>query len=447
MILRQKEGVLKMSGKYKIYKGQYYEFSLGKFIGKGGNGKVLEADCLNPQYDKTCVVKILCTDKWRDKKTKELRYRRFNKEIHKVLEFQDDIPGVMKILDFYCPNEMQDNIEVWYLMHKAQGFREFSVSKRIDIKVKVEYLLELSNILSALHEKGYSHRDIKLDNILFLDNHLMLSDFGLIWNVSDVRITGNDERLGPFYIGPPELENRDIDMDDFRPSDVYLFSKVVWMVLKNDAIGFRGEYKRSIKQFYLDSSSQGVSTFEPMHQLLEQSTKNNMIDRITIQECQELLRKQLAIISGDIADEALKYRYKELGMEIVNNEQPDERIFRMFDTIFDILRKLTPISVKIIEGSNEIINADLINKWIVDKTLIFTSKVSSGHVHSYICYPDYIKYNKENEEFELYIKKTEKEDIHSEFVPYKESKHAEWGLINNNIFLNETLVICFKMRN
>ena len=38
-------------------------------------------------------------------------------------------------------------------------------------------------------------------------------------------ITGEGERLGPYYIGPPELESRDIKMDDFRASDVFLFLK------------------------------------------------------------------------------------------------------------------------------------------------------------------------------------------------------------------------------
>lgn len=128
----------------------------------------------------------------------------------------------MKILDFYCPNEMPEKKSVWYLMYKAQGFYEFSISNHIDIKTKLGCLLQLSNILCALHEKECSHRDVKIDNLLVLDNKLMLSYFSLIWNISDTRITKEDERLGPFYIGPPELENRDIDMDDFRPSDVYL---------------------------------------------------------------------------------------------------------------------------------------------------------------------------------------------------------------------------------
>ena len=48
-----------------------------------------------------------------------------------------------------------------------------------------------------LHKRGYSHRDIKVDNLLVLENPVKLSDFELIWSVDDSMITGEGERLGP----------------------------------------------------------------------------------------------------------------------------------------------------------------------------------------------------------------------------------------------------------
>lgn len=433
-----------MSGKDKIYKGNSYEFTLGKGIGKGGNGRVFEVNISNPQCKENCAVKILSLNKWKDGGLKELRYKRFHKEIHKVLELQNDISGIMKIIDFHCPNEMQEKSGAWYLMYKAESFNKFCIENNIDLKRKVQYLLELSNILVPLHESGYSHRDIKIDNLLILDNQLMLSDFGLIWNIDDSRMTGEDERLGPFYIGPPELENRDIDMDDFRPSDVYLFAKVVWMVLKNDNIGFRGEYKRDNKQFYLNAAEYGITTFEPIHKFLEKSTKFNMNERINIKECRELIIAQLSILNEGITNEALSYRFEELEKEMINDEEPNERVYRKFNTIIKVLEEFAPISNIIIEGANEIINADLVKHWKVGDSIIFKSKLKVGQ--TFLCYPDYIKYSNEKEGFELHIKKIEREDIHSEFVSYKESRISKWGIINNSIFLDEPLAIRFKKR-
>lgn len=431
-----------MSGKDKIYKGNSYEFTLGKSVGKGGNGRVFEVNISNSQCKEDCVVKILSLNKWKDKDLKELRYKRFHKEIHKVLELQNDISGIMKIIDFQCPSKMQEKSGAWYLMYKAESFNKFCIENNIDSKRKIEYLLELCNILVRLHEHGYSHRDIKIDNLLILNNQLMLADFGLIWNIEDSRITGEDERLGPFYIGPPELENRDIYMEDFRPSDVYLFAKVVWMVVKNDSIGFRGEYKRDNKQFYLNASKYGITTFEPIHKLLEKSTKFNMNERINIKECRELIIAQLSILNEGITNKALSYRFEELEKEMINDEEPNERIYRNFNTIIRILEEFTSISNIIIEGANEIVNANLVKRWKSDNAIIFKSKLKTGQ--TFLCYPNFIKYSNEKEGFELHIKKVEREDIHSEFVSYKESRMAKWGNINNNIFLDESLVIRFE---
>lgn len=432
-----------MNGKDKIYKGNLYEFTLEKSIGKGGNGRVYEVNISNLQCKENYVVKILSLNKWNNKGKKELRYKRFHKEIHKVLELQNDISGIMKIIDFHCPSKMQENIDVWYLMYKAESFNKYCNENKIDLKRKIQYLLELSNILVMLHKRGYSHRDIKIDNLLILDNQLILSDFGLIWNIDDSRVTGDDERLGPYYIGPPELENRDVDMDDFRPSDVYLFAKVVWMVLKNDNIGFRGEYKRDNKQFYLNASEYGITTFEPIHKLLEKSTKFNMNERINIKECRELIIAELSILNEGITNNALSYRFEELKKEMINDEEPDERVYKKFDNIFKELEKFTPISNIIINGVNEIINADLVKRWKVDNAIIFKSNKIG---QSYLFYPEYIKYSSERDGFELYIKKIEREDIHLEFVSYKESRNLKWGVINNNIFLDEPLVIRFEKK-
>jgi len=433
-----------MSGKDKIYKGNLYEFTLGKGVGKGGNGRVCEVNISNSQCKENYVVKVLSLDKWKDKDMKKLRYKRFHKEIHTVLELQNDILGIMKIIDFHCPSEMQKKSGAWYLMYKAESFNKFCIKNNIDLKRKVEYLLELSNILVTLHERRYSHRDIKIDNLLILNNQLMLADFGLIWNMEDSRITGEDERLGPFYIGPPELENRDIDIEDFRPSDVYLFAKVVWMVVKNDNIGFRGEYKRHNKQFYLNASEYGITTFEPIHKLLEKSTKFNMDERINIKECRELIIAQLSILNEGITNKALSYRFEELEKEMINDEEPNERIYRNSNTIIKVLKEFTPISNIIIEGANDIINANLAKLWKVDNSIIFKSNLKTGQ--TFLCYPNFIKYSNKKEGFELHIKKVEREDIHSEFVSYKESRISKWGSVNNSIFLDEPLVIRFEKR-
>lgn len=187
MILKQREGELKMSG--KKYLGKSYEFTVGKEIGHGGNGSVYLVNNLKPHTDGAYAVKILSLNKWSNKYTKKKRYNRFKKEIDTVLKLQVQIPGIMGIVDFYYPDIFKENEYVWYMMPKAQSFKQFNKNNHIDIKKKLEYLIELCSTICELHDKGYSHRDIKVDNILVLDDRLKLADFGLIFNIEDSRIT------------------------------------------------------------------------------------------------------------------------------------------------------------------------------------------------------------------------------------------------------------------
>lgn len=85
---------------------------------------------------------------------------------------------------------------------------------------------------------------------------------------------------------------------DYKPSDLYLFVKVVWMCIKGDYYGFRGEYKRGDTQIYLDKDQWEIKMFEPIHEMLEGATKTNYMDRISIEECITLLNRQLSVCDG-----------------------------------------------------------------------------------------------------------------------------------------------------
>lgn len=436
-----------MNGKKQIYKGRNFEFTKGEQIGQGGNGKVFNTNILNSENNEDCVVKVLSLKKWNGNKAlKEKRYRRFYREISTVQKVQNEISGIMKIMDFYCPEEMEGKKEVWYLMKKAKSYRAASNENKFNITTKIKNIFDLSNILFSLHNKGYAHRDIKIDNLLFIEDILMLSDFGLIWNNDVPRITEDGENIGPRDIRPPELENIDIDnisLDiDFRASDVYLFGKVVWMIIKNDMYGFKGEYKRD-PQLYLNAKDYEIKTFEPIHTLLENSTKFYMNERIDMKECKRLITEQLSIINDGSSKEAFEYKFNEIEKKIINNIKPNGRIYRDFDAIYNIINELITNSKIIIEEENDLIKANLISKWIDDQSIIFENNQIKGFYNSYICYPNYIEHT--NRGFELHVKRIERKDIHANFVSYKDRISSYWGISSYNIFLDEPLVILFKI--
>lgn len=327
--------------------GKRYTFKIGDTIGIGGNGSVCDVyelhfnnQCSSESlFQKECVVKILKQFKI-DKRHK--RFSRFKKEIEKVLECQEDIPHIMKILDYHIDEE---NEKGWYLMPKAEPF--FEKCKMMTINQKLDYLLVIGETIEALHCKGngYAHRDIKMDNLLYMDNHVYLSDFGLIWeNLNDDHLTSINELIGPRASQPPEF---DADAEyireelDYRMSDTYLFGKLIWSCLKETRESFDEQYHRN-RDIYLNRKDFQVYTLEPIHELLENSTRKEMKQRIPIMTCLDLLREERDIIAhgASVTEEASERRKTEDYKEIISRYNPEIVTYRETDTIYNILQKL-----------------------------------------------------------------------------------------------------------
>lgn len=150
---------------------------------------------------------------------------------------------------------------------------------------------------------------------------------------------------------PPELERVQTDLDlDFKPSDVYLFSKVLWMTLKGDNIGFRGQYQRGEVQIYLNKEDyDNVITLEPIHKLMEEATFEEMGKRISIQKCIEYLELQRKILNMEeyelLSNEFVsQLLYDEYSKKIIACSKPDELTYKDAAIITHMLRDIIPIS-------------------------------------------------------------------------------------------------------
>lgn len=346
-----KESVQKMNGKKK-YKGELYSFFRSeKSIGSGGNGAVYDVEFDGNEELGFPVVAKFFEYNGADK---EKRYHRFKNEII-TLNTLKGIEGIMEVIDKQCPNNVpQTKDEAWYLMPKAKPYR---INRKSDIYSKILEMLQLARIIQSIHEMDKAHRDIKPENILVLNGRLVLSDFGLCWGIGEERLTRLNERVGPYKIMPPELERVQTDLDlDFKPSDVYLFSKVLWMTLKGDNIGFRGQYQRGDVQIYLNKEDYGdVITLEPIHKLIEEATFEKMEKRISIQKCIEYLELQCKILKSEedksLSDEFVnQLLYDEYSKKIITSSKPDELIYEDSAIIIRMLKEIIPVSNIFVES-------------------------------------------------------------------------------------------------
>ncbi len=328
-----------------IVVGKYGQYLVKNHIDGGGNGVVFAVNVISggellPQKS-GYVIKFLVV-KEKDTNEAKKRIARFKKEIQKVLLFQNEINNIIPIYDtsIYCEGEQKF---LWYLMPKAEKYnpRGFSVYQ------KLEHMLCLGNCIKQLHELGYAHRDIKPKNLLMFEGEVCLADFGLVWNIDDTdeHITEVNDCLGPQAIRPPELQLVErIDGMDYRKSDIYLYAKTVWMVLRCNNRGFYSEYSRTADDIYIAKETFEFETAEPLHRLMEEATKYNYWERIDIENCIKHIENQLRVIKGDISQDVLReLKYSEEAKRIDATVPSDEKIFRDPASILKILNNMSGI--------------------------------------------------------------------------------------------------------
>jgi eukaryotic-like serine/threonine-protein kinase len=111
-------------------------------------------------------------------------------------------------------------------------------SRPLPLKVALRIAQEVGAGLDFAHRKGFVHRDVKPENILFADGHAVLADFGVARACCDAEEDAeqSDQTVTEvgFTVGTPEYmspEQASGDQDLGAPSDVYSLACVVYEML------------------------------------------------------------------------------------------------------------------------------------------------------------------------------------------------------------------------
>lgn len=171
-------------------------------VGAGGMAIVYAATQLS--FKRQVAIKVLMPAFTSDKEFAE----RFMREAQIVASLSH--PHIIPVYDFG-----QRNDSFYMVMEFLKGG---DLSKRIQAGLSEDQILQItSDIADALHfahEKGFIHRDVKPDNVMFReDGSAVLTDFGIARKQNaNTQMTRAGQTVGtPRYMSPEQLQGRAVD--------------------------------------------------------------------------------------------------------------------------------------------------------------------------------------------------------------------------------------------
>ncbi len=215
--------------------------------GKGGNSFVFQVNDFNDEEDpkiiKLCKYYIVPTQNLFIKK----QHQRFDREITALLEAEklEENDFLIKILETGIIKISGKEFK-YYTMEKADcDLTAYLASTPLNLDMKIQLCLKLIEAFIKLHSIGIYHRDIKPDNIFFVNNVWKIGDLGLMkMRDEDSDIDDYNEKIGPYGFLSPEALNKAVgnrELEEFSfnceiddKSDVFQIGKVLWYIIQGE---------------------------------------------------------------------------------------------------------------------------------------------------------------------------------------------------------------------
>jgi serine/threonine protein kinase len=253
---------------------------------KGGNSNVFKL--IDPQSEEEFAIKFSKYNINKPSKPENLisRIARFSREVEALnLANNLELENIIKIyFDDY--KNIGAGRYHYYVMEKADyDLTQYLDTNKISNQQRVLLCTNILNGIRQLHANDIYHRDIKPDNILFVNNTWKIGDLGLVENRnSEFHIKEIGEKIGPIGWLSPEATNKylnegegkanvhgfDCHIDEF--SDVFQMGKLFWYIFQGNIP--LGQIERS------DFKLQDDEIYDIIFDMLKHSKKRPTIDEI-----------------------------------------------------------------------------------------------------------------------------------------------------------------------
>jgi eukaryotic-like serine/threonine-protein kinase len=193
-------------------------FQIWKLIGKSRMGEVYLA--IQEPLSREVALKVITDNPLAGTQLVE----RFYREIRALAKLEH--PHVIPI--YAAGNEGDYYYIAMRYAHDGNLEDRLAGGEAISLKRALTWMRQVIWAVSAAHEQGIVHRDIKPNNILLDGGIAFLTDFGLAFLDDMYRITETDQTLGtPLYMAPEQLEGA----EPMPVRDVYSLGVMLYLVL------------------------------------------------------------------------------------------------------------------------------------------------------------------------------------------------------------------------
>jgi len=302
---------------------QLSDYKILDSLGHGGNAQVFRATKKESEF----ALKLLKSDRSSSFKKKR---QRFIDETQSVLKVQNDIQGILPIIDYALPDAQG---KYWYTMPVATPI--FNKLPELSLDDKTLAVIELADTMTLLHAHGIVHRDIKPRNLYFYKGHYCLGDFGLVDYPDKSDVTHSRETVGPKFSVAPEMK-REAKTADGKKADVYSLAKTLWMLLTGNDTGFEGMYIADDRliglRFHEDFKTEHLVELES---LLSDATKEDPASRPSMNDFSQRLKEWLKIKADWVQSCLSQWRF--VSQILFNGTPPSSASWNERQTIVDVL--------------------------------------------------------------------------------------------------------------